>query len=225
MDCNRPVYIMIKLKIALALCVQLLLAACTSPFVRTTTTTFYAAGHEQRGPIYVTAADQNVVSMLEFEHYKRKFEQNLMAVGYTPVTELASAQFVALVAYGIDNGKSAIVSAPIFGQSGGGVANTYGSVGGATFSATTYTMPTYGVVGSSASSVTEYTRAVALDILDAESVRQGKPKKIYELRAKSSGSCSVISGVFNEMLTSMFKGFPGESGKTRMVEVAWPGQC
>ncbi len=216
---------MTKLNIALVLGLLLLLTACTPAVVRTTTTTFYATGHEQRGTIYVTAADASLTSTLEFEHYKRKFEQKLLAVGYAPVTDLAAAQFVALVAYGIDNGKSAIVSAPIFGQTGGGVAKTYGSAGGTIFSATTYSMPTYGVVGSSSSSVTEYTRAVALDILDAESVRQGKPKKIYELRAKSSGSCSVINGVFNEMLTSMFKDFPGETGNTKTVEVPSTGQC
>ena len=50
-------------------------------------------------------------------------------------------------------------------------------------------------------------------------------KKVYEARAKSTGSCSVIAGVFEEILEAMFKDFPGINGKVRSVEVPSKGGC
>ncbi len=50
-------------------------------------------------------------------------------------------------------------------------------------------------------------------------------KKVYEARAKSTGSCSVIAGVFEEILEAMFQDFPGINGKVRSVEVLSKGGC
>ena len=204
------------------------LSGCMS-FVRTTTTTFHGQEHEQRGAIFVAAADSEVNDSLEFSHYKQHVEQKLNAVGYTIAKTAESAEFIALIAYGIDNGKTSIVSTPVFGQTGGGTTYSSGSVygygGSASYSGTSYTMPTYGIVGSSTSSQTEYTRAIALDIVNAKSMEAGKPVKVYEMRARSTGSCSSINGVFDEILEAMFKSFPGESGKSRTIEVSWDGSC
>ncbi len=205
-----------------------LLSGCMS-FVRTTTTTFHGQGHEQRGSILVAAADAKVNDSLEFSHYKKRVEQKLSTIGYTISQTADNADFIALIAYGIDNGKTSIVSTPIFGQTGGGTTYSSGSVygygGSASYSGTSYTMPTYGIVGSSTSSQTEYTRAIALDIVNAKSVESGKPVKLYEMRARSTGSCSSINGVFDEILEAMFKSFPGESGKSQTIEVPWDGSC
>ncbi|PLX62146.1 DUF4136 domain-containing protein [Sedimenticola selenatireducens] len=197
--------------------------------VRTTTTTFHGKGHEQRGSIFVAAADAQVNGSLEFSHYKQLVEEKLITIGYTLSPTAEKADFIALVAYGIDNGKTSIVSTPIFGQTGGGTTYSSGSVygygGSASYSGTSYTMPTYGIVGSSTSSQTEYTRAIALDIVDAKSIESGKPEKLYEMRARSTGSCSSINGVFDEILEAMFKSFPGDSGKSQTIEVPWDGSC
>lgn len=217
-----------KMKLLVAAHVILaLLSGCT--MVQTKVTAFYIPEYKSSGTIAIVAAEAEVNSSLEFRHYKQQFERKLAANGYTVVKHPSDAQYIALVAYGIDSGKTSIVSTPIFGQSGGGTTYSsgtiYGSGGSATYSGTSYTMPTYGVVGSSTSSVTDYTRAIALDIVDAESLKSGAPKKIYEAKAKSTGSCSVIAGVFEEMLEAMFKGYPGESGKTRSVDVPFKGAC
>lgn len=204
-----------------------LLSSCT--FVETKITAFYIPEYKSSGTITVVAAEAEVNRSLEFAHYKRQFEQKLAANGYTVVKNPSEAQYIALVAYGIDSGKSSIVSTPIFGPTGGGTTyssgTVYGSGGSATYSGTGYSMPTFGVVGSATHSATEYTRAIALDIVDAGSLKSGAPKKLYEARAKSTGSCSVIAGVFEEMLDAMFKNFPGESGKTRSVDVRFKGAC
>lgn len=203
------------------------LSGCAA--VQTRTTAFYVPEYKNSGTILVVAAIAEVNNSLEFAHYKALFEQKFASNGYTIVSNPSDAKYVALVAYGIDDGKTAVVSTPIFGQTGGGTTyssgTVYGSGGSATYSGSSYTMPTYGIVGSSTGSVTQYTRAIALDIVDAASLKEGHPKKVFESRAKSTGRCSVIAGVFEEMLEAMFKDFPGQSGKTRNAEVPFKGGC
>jgi hypothetical protein len=205
----------IRMLISGMMILTLLLSCATIAIVTTKTTAFFIPEYKSSGTIAVVAAEEAVNSSLEFAHYKKQIENKLAAIGYTIVNNPNEAQYIGLVAYGIDNGKSSIVSTPIFGQTGGG----------ATYSGTSYTMPTYGVVGSEISSETIYIRAIALDIVDAGSLKNGTPKKVYEVRAKSTGKCGIIAGVFEEMLEAMFKDFPGISGKVRSVEVPFKGGC
>lgn len=86
-------------------------------------------------------------------------------------------------------------------------------------------MPTFGVVGSAVGSATEYTRVIALDIVEAQGLKDGKAVKVYEARAKSSGSCGVFAGVFEEMLEALFEGFPGDDGKVRKSVIGSKGDC
>jgi len=54
----------------------------------------------------------------------------------------------------------------------------------------------------------------------------GKVKqKIYEGQVKSERKCSAISGVFQEILTAMFKNFPRENGKSVTVNVPMKSKC
>ncbi|WP_300088112.1 DUF4136 domain-containing protein [uncultured Nitrosomonas sp.] len=202
------------------------ISGCT--VVQTRTTAFYTPEFKTSGKIVVLAADNELNNSLEFSHYKRKFEEKLTENGYQIVQSFSEADYIALVAYGIDDGKTSIVSTPIFGQTGGGTTYSsgvvYGSGGSSSYSSSSYTMPTYGMIGSSAGSAITFTRAIALDVIDAKSTKNNI-QKVYEARAKSIGSCSVIAGVFDEILEAMFKEFPGESGKTKMVEISSKGQC
>jgi hypothetical protein len=56
-------------------------------------------------------------------------------------------------------------------------------------------------------------------------IKEGRPKKLFELRARSVGICSSISAVFDEMLESMFVEFPGESGKFRTISLETETEC
>jgi hypothetical protein len=136
---------------------------------------------------------------------------------YVITQDAGQADYVALVSYGIGEGKTSDVTTPIFGQTSGGSTyssgTVYGSGGPTTYSGSTYTMPTNGVIGSRSSTSTTYTRPVAIDNVDGSSLRSGKPGKIYEMRARSTGTCSVITEVFDEILEAMFHDFPGENGK------------
>ena len=211
------------------LLIVLIVTGCATPRVVTNNTAFYVDAYSPVGSIAVVSGEADVNNSLEFAAYKKKFESHLSLAGYTIERDPNKADYIALVAYGIDDGKTSTVSTPIFGQTSGGTTyssgTVYGSGGSANYSGTTYTMPTYGVVGSSTGSVTRYNRAIALDIVEAGSFKEGKPVKVYEGRTKSKGRCSVIVEVFDEMLEAMFSDFPGENGRNRKQEVPGIFNC
>ena len=192
----------------------LFLSGCAT--VDTMTTPFYTQEYKNAGTISVIAAVADVSYSPEFLQFKSRIEQKLAANGYSIASNPSEAEYIAFVTYGIDDGQNTVVSTPMLGQTGTTVSSSGGS---------SYTMPSYGVAGSSITSASQYTRAIALDIVVAASVKEGHPKKIYENRAKSVGSCRAISGVFDEMLEAMFEDFPGQSGKKRTVTVSFKGGC
>ncbi len=208
----------------ISLLMVVMLSGCATSRIVTNNTAFFVDSYETKGSISVVSGEADVNNSLEFAAYKKKFESKLSEVGYKIEKDPNKADYIALVAYGIDDGKTSTVSTPIFGQTGGGTTyssgTVYGSSGSANYSGTSYTMPTYGVVGSSTGSVTTYSRAIALDIVEASSFKEGSPKKVYEGRTKSKGSCSVIVEVFDEMLEAMFSDFPGENGRNRKQTIS-----
>ena len=211
------------LRIISLLMVVFVTGCATSSRIVTNNTAFFVGSYEPKGTISVVSGEADVNNSLEFAAYKSKFESKLSEAGYQIEKDPNKADYIALVAYGIDEGRTSNVSTPIFGQTSGGTTyssgTVYGSSGSANFSGTSYTMPTYGVVGRSSGSVTVYNRAIALDIVEASSFKEGSPKKVYEGRTKSEGSCSVIVEVFDEMLEAMFIDFPGENGRNRKQTV------
>ncbi|MBC8211562.1 MAG: DUF4136 domain-containing protein [Gammaproteobacteria bacterium] len=207
----------------------LLLNGCASMQLETDSTAFYTADYNAQGSISVVASNADVNDSLEFAAYKQKFEGRLAHVGYQVVQDADQADFIALVAYGIDHGKTSNITTPIFGQTGGGASYSSGTIntttGNTSYTASSYRMPTYGVVGAVNSTSTVYNRAIAMDIVVAKSLKSGKVQKVYEGRTKSLGSCSVIVEVFDEMLEAMFSGFPGENGRNRQMRIAGEFNC
>jgi hypothetical protein len=200
------------------------LAGCATK-VGTTKTVYYADEHAQRGSISVVAHDSKLNNSLEFSPKRKVIEKYLTNVGYRVVDENSNPDFIAFVSYGISNGETETSSVPIFGQTGGGTTyhsgsvNSYGSFGN--YSGTSYTMPTFGIVGSQTVSNTYYTRNIAIDIVLASSLGNESPKKMYEIRGKSVGSCAVIESVFESITAAMFEDFPGENGKPKNVQIEW----
>ena len=216
-----------KLLILVPICI--LISGCAASFVQANVTSFYVDDFQPGGSISVISADPEMSNSLEFAHYRKRFEAHLAANGYSIAQDVGTADYVALVTFGIDDGTSKTVSAPIIGQTSGGTTYTRGVVTGsggtATYSGTSYTIPTYGVVGVATGSRTTYKRAIAIDIVDGHSLLTGNPKVVYEGRVKSEGSCNVIVEVFDEMLQVMFTDWPGESGKNRNRRVNATFDC
>lgn len=203
---------------------------CASNKVVTNTTSFYIPSFKAAGTIAVLATDENVKESLEFLHYKSLIEKQLNANGFEIKSTPQQAKYIAYVSYGIDTGKSAVITTPVIGQTSGGYRYNSGTVigtdGPKTYSFTSYSMPTYGVVSSTTSTQTYFTRAIALDIVESESIQPDrKIVKTYEGRAKSTGSCSQIAAVFETMLQAIFEDFPGQNGKVRVIKVDTETRC
>ena len=78
---------------------------------------------------------------------------------------------------------------------------------------------------SSTSSVTVHSRQLAMDLVKTSTLESKKVNKIYEGRVKNTGSCSMIPAVMPEMLESLFKDFPKQSGSTHTIGLPWDGTC
>lgn len=214
-------------KAALFLSLVVILTGCETlqqqQRINSTTTSFSDPAFKVGGSIAIIAADEVKNSSLEFAHFRKIIADKLTFFGYQVVEDLNVANQVAIVSYGIDNGRSKLVSTPVYGQIGGGTSYTSGTVtsgsGFGTYSGTTYSIPQFGVVGSSSDTVTVYSRALAIDLVDGASFRSGNTKKLLEIRTSSSGSCGNITPVLPFIIDATFAVFPGESGVVRNSEI------
>lgn len=211
--------------------VSAVLASCTTlgPVVSTKNTAFFIESYSPKGTISVLAKDARLNGSLEFSMYRRKFEDKLSLAGYIVDDNPQTSDFIALISYGIDNGKSSTVSVPIFGQTGGGTTQYSGSAMGSggygTYNGTIYEAPTFGIVGNRTQSITKYKREIMLDIFEADSFKSDNPKLVYQGKTSSKGSCSIIAEVFDEMLEAMFTEFPGRNGMNRSQSVVSKADC
>lgn len=190
--------------------ITFLLSACGmfQQTVDSNTTAFFTTDFKIEGSIAVVAADEKVASSLEFLYYKKKFEIKLSEAGFIIEPEASKADYLALIAYGIDNGETAVISTPIYGQT----SNAY-------YFDRQYIMPSYGVVGMMNESVTNFNRAIAMDIVKAKNTDAAFMVKVYESRTKSIGGCPVMLEVFDEMLEAMFKAFPSGNASHRIERI------
>jgi hypothetical protein len=207
------------------------LAACSplQTYLKTDTTAFYKDTFTTNGSIVVLAGDINLNNSLEFDLYKQKVEEKLVAEGFSMAADLDSANFAALLLYGVDDGKQSVVYSPIFRQTGRHI-NAYSDVaydadGKAVYIRRSYLSPSFVVVGASAKTKTSYRHTIALDIVKADSLSQDKPVKVFEGRTFSSGNCGVIVEVFDELLEAMFVDFPGENGRNRTDSIESITNC
>src|SRR5450631_1450124 len=191
-----------------ALLLVVMLSACghyVPVVVDTSVTTYFSDDHQtQRGTLSVQAVDPAVNKSFEFSGYFREqFEKKLSSVGYTIELNPTKARYIAFVSYGIDDGESRGMPFPGFGPVGSTTHATGQATGAGNsinYSGTATTVPTYGNVGSRMGSDTVYTRAIAIDVMDATTLTSPEPRKIYQIRAKSTGACSDFNAVFESIL-------------------------
>ena len=114
----------------ISLLIIVIVTGCGSPYVATSNTAFFVDTYSSKGSISVVSAEAGVNSSLKFAAYKRKFESKLLGVGYQIEKDPNKAGYIALVAFGIDDGKTSTVSTSIFGQTSGGTTYSSGTVYG-----------------------------------------------------------------------------------------------
>ncbi len=187
-----------------------LLAGCALP-IESDVTSFHSFGASTspRGSIAIIPAE-GIADGLEFRNYARLVHSWLQKKGLTPASSISTADYVGTFGYTIDSGRQAIVSSPIFGQTGGGTALTTGTFG----YATTYSPATFGVVGSRTDSAMLFTRVAQLTIKDRKTGRV-----VWEGRNQSVGGMGEIAGVLPTMIRAMLQDFPNESGRTKLVRL------
>jgi hypothetical protein len=152
-----------------------------------------------------------------------------MAVGFSRADSLETAGFAALLLYAVDDGKQSVVYTPIYGQTSRRI-NSYSDIaydekGRAVYIRRNYLSPNFGVVGASADTKTNYRQTIALDIVKADSLKNDEPVKLFEGRTFSSGACSVIVEVFDELLEAMFIDFPSDNGRNRSQSIESEVNC
>jgi hypothetical protein len=207
------------------------LAACSplKTYIKTDTTAFYKESFESKGSIVVLPGDISLKNSLEFGLYQQKVLEKLMAVGFSRADSLETADFTALLLYAVDDGKQSVVYTPIYGQTSRRI-NSYSDIaydekGRAVYIRRNYLSPNFGVVGASADTKTNYRQTIALDIAKADSLKNDEPVKLFEGRTFSSGACSVIVEVFDELLEAMFIDFPSDNGRNRSQSIESEVNC
>jgi hypothetical protein len=178
-------------------------------------------GEVKEKTIKVLPFDKSLENSLQFQNYAESIEYYLNSYGFSVVNENQVPDYIVFLSYGIGSGEESIVSETVTGQTGGGTTyrsgSVYGSGGSVSYYGTSYKMPTYGVVGSKTYSETNYTSNLALDIVDASSLKSDKPIKIYEGRVKSTGLCADLNSKTDYMVIALFWEFPGTSGVSSMI--------
>ena len=104
-----------------------------------------------KGNIYVVSANNQQNASLEFQHFKPAIEQQLAMHGFTIVQSLKQANSVAIMSYGIDNGKLKTISTPVYG---------YDTFDRYSVIVPGYPMPAYGVMGVNTIEYEEYTHCL-----------------------------------------------------------------
>ena len=155
---------------------------------------------------------------LEFQSYAARIYSELAKSGLTAAATPTTANFVGVFTYGIDSGRDYVYSTPIFGQTGGGTTfhsgSVYGTGGSASYTGSSYTPAAFGITGSRTDFDVLFTRVAELSIS-----RRSDSNLVWQGRNLSSGSSGEIARVLPTMIQALLKDFPGQSGKTRFIEL------
>jgi len=203
-------------RVFLAAAVALAVAACGAK-VETNVTAFHNLSSAPRGQTFVMIPLKSQEGSLEFQTYAGMVASRLAQKGLVPTQQATGADYAVFIAYAIDEGRTSVSSAPVFGQTGGGTTTTTsGYVGRTPVYGSSYTAPTYGITGYVPVEDTVYGRAVKIVILDAKrTVAEGKNVVVYEATAASTGSSGNLNMVMAPILDAVFEDWPGKSGSTQ----------
>jgi hypothetical protein len=194
-----------------------LLVACASP-VRNEVTSFHDATLPRGATVRVVALDRHKENSLEFKHYAQLVRDELQRAGYQPVDRDAEATLQAELDWWVSDGETVIrtrpgtTMRPHYGFGGWYDPFWYGRYN-------PWYDPFYHGLndrGPETYSFTEYQRDLRLTIVDAHA--RGKP--VFEGRVHSVGREQDIAEVMPQMVSALFRDYPGESGVTRKVTVS-----
>ncbi len=217
--------------------VPLLLAAgCATPF-KAQVNRFQAMPVPQGQTFSVVSADPARQGSLEFSQYAGLVAQRLAGFGYQPAADVASANLIVKLDYGVDEGKERVRTVPGsgfgygFGGWGpydrfGGYYGGFGGYGGRGFARSRFI---YGFNdpflwgggfggGNEIESYTVFTSG--LDLI----IEKKGGERVFEGKAKAMSRDDNLTRLVPNLVEAMFTGFPGNSGETVKITVAPPGK-
>lgn len=205
--------------LALAGCALLVLQGCASSL-----SSHVSRFHQfDRGipekTVAILPQDAQRKDTLEYRAYAGRLAERLTQVGLRVVDE-KDAQLLAIVNYGIDEGKSVTHSSPDYvwhpGEYVSYTVSVHGTHGPRSYRVTTY-LPGYQVYsGQRLHSKLLYSAFLSLDIV-AIGARDDKTEKLFEGRVASSSAYKLLPEVMPAMIDAMFHEFPGISGESMRV--------
>ena len=183
----------------------LMLAGCAS-VVSTQVSTFRSAGEMgSRGSIAVQAMHEELNRSLEFAWYRTQVETALAELGYQVGAPADTADYIALLDYGVE---------PVEADRSGPFVTT-----GLGWGRSRYFGTNLVIVDDDRRQ--EFIRRVQLVI-----ERNGpEGERVYEVSGASQGRCGVMSVVFDEMLTAMLQGFPVDNASVKTIQVKGDARC
>jgi hypothetical protein len=210
------------------------LTGCASMGVQSKVTTFHQLTAADAGTFVIFPWRKENEGSLEFATYANQVAASLETKGYKRAPEAEAGKYIVMLDYGIDDGRieTTSYSIPQYGVTGYSGSTTSGTV--STFGNTSYVdattsgTPVYGAKEyiPASTSTTIYRRFVSVDIIDGAALGpDGKPKRLYEGRLRSEGSCGNLPTVMPVLVQAMFQEFPGTSGTARTASVPLPGKC
>ncbi len=183
----------------------LVLAGCAS-VVSTQVSTFRSTGEMgSRGSIAVQAMHEELNRSLEFAWYRTQVETALAELGYQVGAPADTADYIALLDYGVE---------PVEADRSGPFVTT-----GLGWGRSRYFGTNLVIVDDDRRQ--EFIRRVQLVI-----ERNGpEGERVYEVSGASQGRCGVMSVVFDEMLTAMLQGFPVDNASVKTIQVKGDARC
>lgn len=205
--------------------VSILLSGCATK-LEGTITPLYDPTFKIGGTVKLIPESDIQKDSLEFLMVKNIIESNLIKIGFTIADD--NPNYIGIVRYGIDDGKTFTTTYPTISQVSGGYSSTTGTINSGsssgTFTANTYTTPKYATTGSYTQSYTIYKRK--LDFFLYENKNQGfSGRPSYHGKVMSSGSCGNITAVVSQLIDILFYKFPGNNGKTLTHKVIADRNC
>lgn len=181
------------------------LVGCAS-VVSTQVSTFRSTGEMgSRGSIAVQAMHAELNRSLEFAWYRTQVETALAELGYQVGAAAETADYIALLDYGVE---------PLEADRSGPFVTT-----GLGWGRSRYFGTNLVIVDDDRRQ--EFIRRVQLVI-----ERNGPDgERVYEVSGASQGRCGVMSVVFDEMLTAMLQGFPVENASVKTIQVKGDARC
>lgn len=196
-------------------CLLFTLSACTA-YTHMNRISYKDPAFNAGGSVYVVSTNKATNNSLEFKHFKPYIENALQAKGFTPVQSMKSAKYIAVIHYGIDNGRTKVVSTPVYGYD---AFNRYSVI------IPGYPAPGYAIAGINTVEYEEFTHVLSMEILQAKSAKSSERKEVYASKVISKNLCPYIGPVFPDLVQGLFENFPARNGETKEVKVKTSKDC